>query len=227
MKTFNYVSGLPEIVDLDKIEKEGKRYYILPNGNHAVSVTTLLGHFKQKSLQEWRNRVGEEEANKISNKARTRGTKLHSMMEDYLSNVPVRTIFENVMPDVKQLFLDIRPVADRIDNIHHLEAALFSEKMRLAGRTDVIGEFDGKLSVIDFKTSRNEKKEEYIQDYFLQATAYALMYEERTGIEIDQIVVLIVSDALSYPQVFVKSKEDYIEPLFDKILQYHREINKE
>ena len=107
------------------------------------------------------------------------------------------------MPDIKQNFLDIRADVDRIDNIHYIEASLYSEKMLLAGRTDVIGEFDGTLSVIDFKTSRKEKKEEHIQDYFQQATAYALMYEERTDIVIDQIVIIILSDDLVKPQIFI------------------------
>ena len=99
-------------------------------------------------------------------------TKIHNLLEKYLDNVPVKTLTENLMPDIKQNFLDIRADVDRIDNIHYIEASLYSEKMLLAGRTDVIGEFDGTLSVIDFKTSRKEKKEEHIQDYFQQATAY-------------------------------------------------------
>ena len=226
MKKFNYVSGLPELATLDKFEKDGKRTYILPNGKHAASVTTMLGYFKRKQIQEWRNRVGHEEANKISAKASSRGTKIHNLLEKYLDNVPVKTLTENLMPDIKQNFLDIRADVDRIDNIHYIEASLYSEKMLLAGRTDVIGEFDGTLSVIDFKTSRKEKKEEHIQDYFQQATAYALMYEERTDIVIDQIVIMIVSDDLVKPQIFIRSKEDYIEPLFDKILTYHRETMK-
>jgi genome maintenance exonuclease 1 len=226
MKQFRYVSGLPELVTLDKFEKDGKRTYILPNGTHAISVTTMLGHFKKKAIQAWRDRVGHEEANKISAKASSRGTKVHNLLEKYLENVPVKTLTENLMLDLKQNFLDIRADVDRIDNIHHIEASLYSEKMLLAGRTDVIAEFDGTLSIIDFKTSRKEKRKEHIQDYFEQATAYALMYEERTEIVIDQIVIIILADDLPKPQVFIESKENYIETLFDKILTYHRDQKK-
>jgi genome maintenance exonuclease 1 len=186
----------------------------------------MLGHFKKKAIQAWRDRVGHEEANKISAKASSRGTKVHNLLEKYLENVPVKTLTENLMLDLKQNFLDIRADVDRIDNIHHIEASLYSEKMLLAGRTDVIAEFDGTLSIIDFKTSRKEKRKEHIQDYFEQATAYALMYEERTEIVIDQIVIIILADDLPKPQVFIESKENYIETLFDKILTYHRDQKK-
>lgn len=222
MKSYNYVDGLPTLSSLETKEINGKRHYLLPSGKYVPSVTTMLGYFKAHRIQEWRNRVGHEQANKISNRASTRGTKFHNLLQKYLENSPLTSILtENVMPDMKQAFYDMESTLDKIDNIHYLETPLYSEKMRLAGRTDVIGEFDGVLSVIDFKTSSKPKTESMIEDYFLQGTCYALMYEERVGIPIDQIVVIMSTDGMEKPQLFVKSKEEYEEKLCDKILKFY------
>lgn len=227
MKKFNYVDGLPELKSLQTKEENGSRYYLLPAGKYVPSVTTMLGHFKKKSIQEWRDRVGHEQADKIRNRAATRGTKFHNLLEKYLCNEPVKLITESLMPDMKQAFFDMKSTVDRIDNIHYLEKPLYSDKMRLAGRTDVIGEFDGILSVIDFKTSSKTKTENMIEDYFLQSTCYALMYEERVGVTIDQIVILISTDGTNEPHVFVKDKDQYVEKLCEKILKFHREMKGE
>lgn len=218
---FNYVDGLPKLKSLETKEENGRRFYLLPSGRYVPSVTTMLGYFKAQRIQEWRNRVGHAEADKIRNRASTRGTKFHNLLEKYLCNEPVNIITESLMPDMKQAFNDIKSTIDRIDNIHYLETPLYSEKMRLAGRTDVIGEFDEVLSVIDFKTSSKPKTESMIEDYFLQGTCYALMYEERVGIPIDQIVVIMSTDGMEKPQLFVKSKEEYEEKLCDKILKFY------
>lgn len=218
---FNYVDGLPKLKSLETKEENGRRFYLLPSGRYVPSVTTMLGYFKAQRIQEWRNRVGHAEADKIRNRASTRGTKFHNLLEKYLCNEPVNIITESLMPDMKQAFNDIKSTIDRINNIHYLETPLYSEKMRLAGRTDVIGEFDEVLSVIDFKTSSKPKTESMIEDYFLQGTCYALMYEERVGIPIDQIVVIMSTDGMEKPQLFVKSKEEYEEKLCDKILKFY------
>jgi len=226
-KTFNYVAGVPKLQPLSTKEVNGARHYIIPTGESFPSVTTVLGHFKKKSIEEWRSRVGHEEANRITNRATTRGSKFHSMMERYLENKPIKEVLhEGVMPDQRQAFYDMRPTLDRIDNIHYIECPLYSTKMRLAGRTDVIGEFDGELSVIDFKTSTKIKPEKFIQNYFEQTTAYSFMYEERVGIPIDQIVIIISVDNEPDPQVFVKRKEDYELNLFQKIYDYHLDKKK-
>jgi hypothetical protein len=221
-KTFTYVAGVPELLPLTTEEVNGSRHYLTPTGEKYPSVTTLLGHFNKKKLAEWRNRVGHEEAQRISNRASTRGTKFHSLIERYLENKPIKEVLhEDVMPDMRQAFIDIRPVLNRIDNIRYLECALYSTRMKIAGRTDAIADFDGQLSVIDFKTSTRLKSESYIQGYFEQTTAYAHMYEERVGTPIDQIVVIISVDQEPEPQVFVKSKELYSSSLFQKILDYY------
>lgn len=223
MKSFVYVQGLPVLKDLETDESTGSRFYISPNGNKLPSVTTVLGHFKKNSIQEWRNRVGAEQAERIKTRASIRGTKFHAMMERYVRNQ--QNIFEGVMPDMKQAFFDARPTIDKIDNIHYVECSLYSEKLGLAGRTDVIGEYEGVLSVIDFKTSLKLKKEQWIENYFEQGTAYAIMYEELVGKPINQVVVIISVDEEPDPQIFKINPSDYVESLKKKIRAYQEEHN--
>ena len=223
MKTFTFVENLSPIPDLERRQDEqsGTRQYQLPTGEWVPSVTTLLQYFKRGSLSRWRERVGEEEAKKISTSAARRGTKIHLMLERYLNNDP-QYINEQSHPDEQQAFNDLLIHVDKIDNIRYSEAKLYSPKMRLAGQVDVIAEYDGKLSVIDFKTSSKVKEEKYTKDYFLQATAYALMHEDLTGVPIDNLVILVWSMD-GGAQVFEKSKAEFIEELFNKIIRYHKE----
>ena len=212
---------MPKLEPLPTVEIDGKRHYVTPNGMKLPSVTTVLGHFKKDKIIEWRNRVGAEQANRISTRASVRGTKFHSLMERYLGNES--NIFEGVMPDMKQAFNDIRSTIDRIDNIHYIESPLYSEIIGLAGRTDVIAEFDGVPSIIDFKTSLREKREEWIENYFEQGTAYSLMYEELTGNKVEQVVVIISVDGMDRPQIFVKDRIDYVDSLMTKVRAYQEE----
>lgn len=221
MKKFNFVSGLPELKQLETDESTGVRYYLTPNGVKLPSVTTVLGHFKTKSLIEWRNKVGHEEADKIAYRAATRGTKFHNMMESYLRNE--EDFLFGVMPDMRQAFNDMKETLDLIDNIRYIESPLYSEKLGVAGRTDCIAEFAGVPSIIDFKTSLKEKKEAWIDNYFEQGTAYAQMYEELVGEPIDQIVILISVDFMERPQVFIRDKNQYIQTLLEKIHIYKQE----
>jgi genome maintenance exonuclease 1 len=221
VKKFNFVEGMPELKQLEVDESTGERFYISPNGVKLPSVTTVLSHFKKKAMIEWRNRVGHEEANKISTRASMRGTKFHNMMEGYLRNE--ENFLDGVMPDMKQSFRDMQETLDLIDNIRYIESPLYSEKLGVAGRTDVIAEFSKTLSIIDFKTSTKQKKEQWIENYFEQGTAYALMYEQLIGTPIDQIVILIATDDSDKPQVFIRDKNQYIESLLEKIHLYKQE----
>lgn len=222
MKTFKHLTELSKLRLLSTQEIDGKRFYISPNGVILPSVTTVLGYFKKQQLQEWRQRVGYEEANRISNRAANRGNKFHNMVEKYLRNQHNK-LFENVMPDIKQTFVDTKKTLDTIDNIHYIEAMLYSETLGLAGRVDVIGEFEGTPSIIDFKTSLREKKEEHIRSYFEQATAYSEMYFEMTGKSINQIVIIISVEGVPEPQVFIKDRTDYVDSLLKKITIYQKE----
>jgi genome maintenance exonuclease 1 len=222
MKTFRYVEGLPTIPELTKVEVDGRRLYTTPSGLKLPSVTTVLGHTSKDHITEWKNKIGHDEADAITRRAGVRGTKFHSLMERYLGNQS--NLFEGVMPDMKQAFRDVMPALDLIDDIHYMEATLYSETLGIAGRTDCIAHYGNVLSVIDFKTARRPKKEEWIENYFEQATCYAIMYEEMVGIPIDQIVIIISVDHEREPQVFIRDKSHYVDSLLDKIETYKKEM---
>jgi len=207
--------------DLKSVTADGSRKYTTPEGKVYPSVTTILSHSTDKSfLFEWRKRVGEEEANKIVKKSSGRGTKLHSICEKYLLNELNDMKIRMMMPDIKDFFLQLRPHIDKnVGNVYGLEQALYSDRLRMAGRTDCIAEWDGKLSIVDYKNSIKEKKEDWIQNYFIQCTAYAEMFEERTGLPIEQIVVAIANEE-GTPQIFIREKCNYVSKLNEYIGNY-------
>ena len=188
------------------------RTYKCPDGSSFNSVTTVLKVLSDDAIQAWRRRVGEDVANKIGVRAANRGTAVHSIIERYLDNDVEYD--KDVMPDVLSTFKDVQPILDEhISEILGLEAPLYSKHLKLAGRVDCVGVFDNKLSIIDFKTSRKIKKKEWIHNYFAQASAYAIMFEERTGIPVPQLVIIIAVDN-EEPQVFVEKRDDWTELLF-------------
>jgi hypothetical protein len=209
--------------EIPKIESQtfpdGKRYYVTPDGKKLPSVTTVVGAQKKEAIMAWRRRVGDEVANKISRQATSRGTNMHTLCEYYLNNEPKPP--GTVMPDAKEMFISIKPLLNKINNIHYQEVGLWSSQLGLAGRVDCIGEYEGKLSVIDFKTSKKAKDRDSILDYFWQTTAYALMYEELVGQPIDELVIIMaVQDAP--PLVFREKTQDHIEGLVKAIDFYHK-----
>lgn len=210
---------VPEIEMTDKII-DNKRYYFLPNGNKYKSVTTILGERLDKSgLFEWRKRVGEEEANKISTQAARRGTAIHNMAERYVLNEE-KYILDKDMPVNVQTFKTIKPILDEhVDTIFGVELPLYSSILQAAGRSDLIATFDDKLSIIDFKTSRKLKKEEYIESYFIQTTVYSLMFEEIYSIKVPQLVLIIAVDDEN-PQIFIKKTKQYYSRVKDIFLNY-------
>lgn len=208
---FNHVKELADFAQ-DKTAPDGSRKYFTESGAAYPSVTTVLSVLSRDSIREWRQRVGAEEANKISRQASTRGTKIHLLCEDILNNKEIDT--NNMSLLDKEMFNKFRPLLDRIDNIHGQEIALFSDHLRLAGRVDCIAEFDGKLSIIDFKTSKKPKRKEWIETYFAQAAGYAIMYEERTGIPINRSAILIAVEG-DEPQVFVETRDNYVNILLN------------
>ena len=203
--------------EIPKIESQtfsdGKRYYVTPEGKKLPSVTTVVGAQKKQAIMEWRQRVGEEVANKISKHATSRGTNMHTLCEYYLNNEPKPPGV--VMPDAKEMFISIKPYLNKINNIHYQEVGLWSSQLGLAGRVDCIGEYEGQLSVIDFKTSKKAKDRESILDYFWQCTAYALMYEELVGQPIDDLVIIMAVDN-EQPMIFKEKTQDHIEGLVDR-----------
>jgi len=216
--TFNYCPPR-ELSDLkSETFPDGKRYYTLEDGTRLPSVTTVLGVQKKQAIFEWRKRVGDEEANRISKQATSRGTNVHTICENYLNNK--QDYMKGIMPDALEYFLSIKPYLNKINNIHYQEAALWSKQLGMAGRVDCIAEYEGELAVIDFKTSSRVKKREDILDYFWQTTAYSLMYEEMIGRPINNLIIIMaVKD--SDPLIFKENVQDHIDGLAEAINYYH------
>ena len=204
---FNHVPV--EIGKLVQVNARGGRYYETPTGAKYPSVTSVTRLHNQESIQAWKDKVGEEEAGKISRRALARGNKIHSLAEKYLLN-------EGDMSDdfSKADFGQMIPYLNKINNIHCLETQLYSDHLQTAGTVDCIGEYEGKLTVIDFKTSAKLKKREWVKDYFMQCSAYAVMYEERTGTPIERLLLIInVED--EGVQLMDGKRDDYIGDFLD------------
>ena len=224
-KKFNFIDLDKSKLPVTKGKKiDGFRFYDI-DGKAYPSVTSVLGIKKKAELQGWREKIGENVANWEMGRAARRGKATHLLVEEYLKG---KTPSERgVLP--LGLFKLLRPYIDQIDNVHLLETIMYSPKLTIAGQVDCVAEYNGKLSVIDFKTANKERQESWIDNYFLQTTAYAQMYEETFGKSIDQIVILLASEDGSV-QNFVKEKKDYMTPLMksiDEFYKYYQEQNKD
>jgi len=187
---FTFVDLPVELVELNSIDKNGTRFYSVPNGLEYPSVTSVLSYKDRHKMDEWKSRVGTEEAERISKQATSDGTLVHSMCEDYLNNsFDYSKYANNIMPSL--LFNNIKKELDNISDIHLLEGSLYSDILKVAGRVDCIAKYKGELSVIDFKTSRFKKRKEWIQNYFIQESVYAMMFYERTNIKVQKLVTII------------------------------------
>lgn len=194
---------------LKRIDSPTGRVYETPTGKRYPSVTSVLGMMDKSSLFEWRKRVGEEEANRVSARAARRGTVIHSLCEDYLKGLqPEPGMFD------AQVFNSLKPHLDRIDNIHALESKLYSDYLQVAGTVDCVAEYDGRLSVIDFKTARRLKSRDDIHGYFIQTAAYAVAFEERTGIPVSRLVILMGVDD-EQPLIFKEKRDDWIHQFIE------------
>ncbi len=195
--------------DIPKLERktgpDGSRVYSTPSGLSYPSVTTITGLLSIDAIVAWRKRVGDQEANRISKRAANRGTRVHSLCEKFLLN-------EEVVPDMFDLdnWKKIKPLLGRIDNIHALETPLYSDHLQVAGTVDCIAEYEGKLSVIDFKTSSRVKTRDDIHGYFMQCSAYAVAFEELTGIPVPRLVVIMAVDD-NDPLVFKEKRDAWID----------------
>ena len=199
------------------------RFYVTPEGNEYPSITTVLSIRNKKGLVEWRKRVGNDVANYVAGKAAARGTKVHHMCEDYLNNEDINHHQKDFLPWC--LFTQLKnKVLCNIDNIYAQECGLYSDKYKVAGRVDCIAEYNNVLSVIDFKTSTRERDDAWNENYYIQGSAYAEMFTELTGIDVSQIVILVVTEDGTV-QEFVKKKFDYLEALKDSVIEW-KEQNK-
>jgi len=200
---------------------DGMRFYEV-DGKAYPSITTVLGVQPKPGLDAWRKNVGEEAAKWEMSRAARRGKTTHTLVEQYLKGETPST--RDVLP--LGLFALLKPYLKQIDNVHCLETILYSKQLTLAGQVDCIAEYNGKLSVIDFKTANKERTDAWNESYYMQCTAYAVMYEELFGTPIDQIVILMASEDGS-AKAFIKDKKDYIEKLKTEIKYFYDNYNSE
>jgi len=225
---FNHLT-LPPLPILDQItEQNGSRKYRIANGLCLPSVTTILKYAdpnKNDTLARWRNNIGDKAADAILENSRTRGTTLDKMVEDHLNNIDKQPIeYINNKPDGEAaiMFGDLHPFLQNINNIHFLQPMLYSEKLGTAGSADIITEYNGVLTVIDIKNSRKPRTPAMIVTYYLQVTAYALMYSEMTGNKVaNGLVLMAVEDDAT--QLFHFKIVDYIRPLLKAINTYQKQ----
>ena len=224
-----------ELQEMTAVTTEFGRQYETPEGINLPSITTVLSILSRDSIAKWRARVGEKEANRVSYRASTRGTAVHEICEQYVNNDPDYDKYMAINPDNGEMkmttrtpdlidsFLKIKPILDeRLTVVHAQEAPLYSTHLGVAGRVDCVGVFDGKLSIIDYKTSMKPKRLDWIKNYFMQESAYSIMWEERTGMPITQLVTIISVDNHE-PQVFIEHRDNWVRPLRDTIAQYKEE----
>ena len=209
---------------LNTVYENNRRFYLTPEGNKYPSITSVLGANpdKIKILQKWRERVGEAEANNISQKASHRGTAVHQICEDFLNNE--KEYINGAASDSVEMFGSLKPILTQsVGNIYGQELALYSDRLGVAGRVDLIAEWDGVPSIIDFKTSARPKKLEWVDDYFMQCSGYAAMYYEMTDFPIKDVVIAIMVDGDS-PQIFKGKVSDWLPSLARAIVNFKRDM---
>ena len=195
--------------DLQKLPRRnvnGSRVYETPDGSYYPSVTTITGQMNKKAINEWRARVGEKVANQITKQASARGTSIHKLCEHYI----LCTMDDvKIMPSNKEMFSSMaNHLAETIGKVYAVEGFLYSDFLRAAGQVDMIAEYNGVLSVVDFKTSKKKKNPDWIENYFVQEAAYSFMFEERTQLQVGQLVTVIGVDGEDEPQVFIKNTKE-------------------
>jgi hypothetical protein len=220
---FKHTQPTGDLPPLKAKNVDGKRFYEhITTGEKYPSITSVLSIRQKEGLIKWRQRVGEEVANHVMITSANRGTAVHNMVEDHLNNIDINNVEKykkQFLP--RMMFQVLKPVLNNINNISLQEAQMFSEKYTVAGRCDCIAEYDGELSVIDFKTSKGEKEEDWIENYFIQGAAYAEMYEEHFGTPINQIVILVVTEE-GTTQIFKKNKQEYLPKLKEAIESFYK-----
>ena len=214
---FEHCNHLGDL-ELEKKETNGMRLYNLPNGEWVPSITSVTSFYNRQIFADWRKRVGVEEANRITKKATARGTDFHEAAQAYLENRDL--VWEDYLPATQFMFHHAKPYLDKINNIHAIERTLYSEYLGLAGRVDCIGEYEGELAVIDFKTSNKIKPEKWLENYFVQEMFYASAYYELTGIPVTKLITLMVTPDGEVKVFDKRNKGDYIKLLVRYIKEF-------
>jgi|TARA_X000001382_G_scaffold32390_2_gene21234 hypothetical protein len=214
---FNHVD-----IDFPHLEREtidGVRYYSVPDEEdllRLVSITSVTSHFNKEIFVKWRKKVGNEEADRITKKATSRGTDMHTLVEHHLKNESI----PNVQPISEFLFKISKPELNKIDNIHALESSLYSKQLGIAGTVDCIAEHEGELAIIDFKTSKKPKPREWIDHYFVQCMAYGCMLYELTGISVKKLVIIMACENGECVVYQERDKSKYIKLLTQYIRKF-------
>lgn len=194
-------------VRLDRQDRPTGRVYVNDSGKEYRSVTSVLSKINKDGIDKWRKRVGEEEANKVSNRAKWRGTELHAIAEKFLLNE--QDYAQGAKSIIRGDFAKIRPyLQEHVTRVYGIELMMYSDVLKAAGTSDLICEWKGRPAIVDFKTSRRVKTVKMIGSYFVQATAYAMMVEELYGIHVPSIAILMVVDD-SEPLIFEKETEPF------------------
>lgn len=217
---FTHIGSPVELPTLKATTTTNGRTYRTPDGSEYPSITTVLGQAPKPWLADWTKMLGVEKAKKETKRCTDRGTAVHEMAEQFLNNVenPTKGYHADHIKCFNQLKFKLRGV----DNIRMQEAGLYSDTLKVAGRVDCVGEYNGKLAIIDLKTSNNNKDRDMIEDYFLQCTAYAIMWCELTGEAITNIAILMAVEQGMVPLVFEDTIDKYIEPLLVRIDEFYR-----
>ena len=214
---------LLQIPELVSETKSNGRFYTTPEGNVYPSVTTVLSATKdQTHILEWKKRLGEAKANQESKRAADRGSALHSLCERFILNKEIDLRRE--MPIPLQLFSQIKPILlEKIGTVFSVENSLYSDYLEVAGRVDLVAEYDDIVSIIDYKSSNKVKNKEWIEDYFIQASMYSIMFEELTKISAPQLVIIIGNEESIKPSVFVEKRDTWTSLAVGRINKYNRE----
>jgi len=209
--------------DLKRRNVDSTRYYEVGGDTIYPSVTSVISFISRKKFADWRAKVGEVEANRKTKRATTRGTNLHSLFEVYLNNGDYKQLKEYELPLIHLMFNSAKSkLNDRIGTIYQQETTMSSDRLCLAGTVDLICEFDGELAVVDFKTSEKEKPEEWLEDYFVQLSAYWAMFSERTGVIPKKLVVFLVAENGDIQIVERRNIMNYLTILKDYVNQFIR-----
>jgi hypothetical protein len=207
----------PEIPKIKQININGVRYYDTPDGT-LISITSLLKNFTPEGILEWRKAVGEDVANEVMRAAADRGSKVHKIIENCLSNKPENDLVGNYGELAARMFSQMVPALDKIDRIRTLEKGLYSTRFGIAGRVDCIAEYDNELTVIDFKTS-TRKRDERNETHLVQASFYSLAWEERTGEKVNQIAILTTTEDGKL-DVYRDDPSNHVDRLEEMIEEY-------
>ncbi len=220
---FERVTGIVPI-EMNTEMVDGKRYYLTPSGERYASITTVISNNakKQAALAKWRKSVGEKKAAGITQRSTRRGTRYHKLVEDYLDNkkLNILDVENKEQPLPWLMFHSSVKSIDNINRIYLQEAALYSNVLQIAGRVDCIAEYEGKLSIIDFKTSARPKKEYLLYDYYVQETAYACCFKEMYGLDVEQLVTIVACENGDTQVKIVPPRKEYLTTLQDYLKEY-------